>query len=49
VNSTHFQVGGDNPKVGEGSGKTSMQNKAIFYSYFDIFIFENKVARENYN
>ena len=26
-----------------GSCKTSMQNKAIFYFHFDIFIFENKV------
>ena len=24
-----------------------MQNKAVFYFHFDIFIFENKVAREN--
>jgi len=23
-----------------------MQNKAVFYFHFDIFIYENKVARE---
>ena len=39
--SIHIQVGGDNPKVQK---ITSMQNKAIFYFHFDIFIFENKVA-----
>ena len=32
-----------------GSCKTSLQNKAIFYFHFDVFIFENKVARENGN
>ena len=41
---THFQVGGDNPKVERGSWKTSMENKAVFYVHFDIFIFENKEA-----
>jgi hypothetical protein len=41
--STHFQVGGDNPKVEGGI----LQNKAVFYFHFDIFIFENKVAGEN--
>ena len=44
--STHFQVGGDNPKVERGSWKTSMENKAVFYVHFDIFIFENKEAWE---
>jgi hypothetical protein len=38
--STHFQVGGDNPKIEGGI----LQNKAVFYFHFDIFIFENKVA-----
>jgi hypothetical protein len=40
--STRFQVGGDNPKVVGGI----LQNKAVFYFHFDIFIFENKVAGE---
>jgi hypothetical protein len=40
--STHFQVGGENRRG--WSCKTSMQNKAVFYFHFDIFIFENKVA-----
>ena len=38
--STHFQIGGDNSKVEGGI----LQNKAIFYFHFDIFIFENKVS-----
>jgi len=38
--STHFQVGGDKPKVEGGI----MQSKVVFYFHFDIFIFENKVA-----
>ena len=40
--STHFKGGGDSPKVDGGI----LQNKAVFYFHFDIFIFENKVARE---
>ena len=44
--STDFQVGGDNSKVEGGSCKTRLQNKAVFYFHFDIFIFENKVAGE---
>jgi hypothetical protein len=50
--STHFQVGGDNPKVEGGI----MQNqyakqrlKPVFYFYFDIFIFENKSSRGKCN
>jgi hypothetical protein len=35
--STHFQVGGDNPKVEGGSCKTNIENKAVFYFHFDIF------------
>jgi hypothetical protein len=45
--STHFQVGGDNPKVEGGI----MQNqyakqrlKPVFYFYFDIFIFEKHMT-----
>ena len=33
-------------EVEGGSFKTSMQNKAVFYFHFDIFIFVNKVAGE---
>ena len=42
--STHFQVGGDNSKVEGGSCKTRIHSKAVFYSHFDILIYENKVA-----
>jgi len=38
---THFQVGGDNSKV----ERDDPAKQALFYFLFDIFIFENKVAR----
>jgi len=46
---THFQERGDNSKVEGGILQNQYTNKAIFYFHFDVFIFENKVARENGN
>ena len=42
--STHFQIGGDNPKVERGILQNHQQNKTVFYFHFDNFIFENKVT-----
>jgi hypothetical protein len=41
--STHFQVGGDNSKV-EGGPVKQLSKAKPYFTFTDIFIFENKVA-----
>ena len=43
--STHFQVGGDNSKV-EGGPVKQLSKAKPYFTFTDIFIFENKVAVE---